>query len=115
MLAQATFKRNSILGTFRAAAELMSKAPGQRVMFLFSDGFSLLDTRGNVESLDLQQAISRAVRSAVVVYSINSKGLEAPLEIDASRRWRFDEGLRPHFPRPALELRVASEKEAQTG
>jgi VWFA-related protein len=50
VLAQTTFRRNSILGTFRAAAELMSKAPGQRLMFLFSDGFSLLDNRGNVET-----------------------------------------------------------------
>jgi VWFA-related protein len=113
VLAQATFKRNSVLGTFRAAAELMSKAPGQRVMFFFSDGFSLLDTVGNVESLDLQQAISRAVRSAVVVYSINSKGLEAPVEIDASRRSMraFD---------PSLLGRISiyastSEKEAQDG
>src|SRR5438034_2635484 len=97
VLAQATFRRNSILGTFRAAAELMSKAPGQRVMFFFSDGFSLLDTRGNVESLDLQQAISRAVRSAVVVYSINSKGLEAPVEIDASRRGGSMRAFDPTF------------------
>jgi len=111
VLAQATFKRTSILGTFRAAAELMSKAPGQRVMFFFSDGFSLLDSRGNVESLDLQQAISRAVRSAVVVYSINSKGLEAPVEIDASRR-----GMRafdPSFLGRLSGYASASEKEAQ--
>src|SRR5215471_6771719 len=33
VLAQASFKRTSLLGTFKAAAELMSKAPGQRVMF----------------------------------------------------------------------------------
>lgn len=113
VLAQATFKRNSILGTFRAAAELMSKAPGQRVMFFFSDGFSLLDSRGNVESLDLQQAISRAVRSAVVVYSINSKGLEAPVEIDASRR-----GMRafdPSFLGRLSSYASAAEKEAQDG
>lgn len=115
VLAQATFKRNSILGTFRAAAELMSKAPGQRVMFFFSDGFSLLDTRGGVESLDLQQAISRAVRSGLVVYSIYSKGLEAPVEIDASRRGpsmrAFDPGLLGRISSYAS----ASEKDAQDG
>jgi VWFA-related protein len=115
VLAQATFKRNSILGTFRAAAELMSKAPGQRVMFFFSDGFSLLDTRGNVESLDLQQAISRAVRSAVVVYSINSKGLEAPLEIDASRRGGSMRAFDPSFLGRLSSYASASEKEAQDG
>jgi len=107
VLAQASFKRNSILGTFRAAAELMSKAPGQRVMVFFSDGFSLLNSQGNVESLDLQQAISRAVRSGVVVYSINSKGLEPPLEIDASRRGSLNGRLSSYAS--------ASEKEAQDG
>jgi VWFA-related protein len=86
VLNQASYKRTSLLGTFRAAAELMSKAPGQRVMFFFSDGFSQFDSRGYVDSIELQQAISRAVRSGLVVFSINSKGLEAPLEVDASRR-----------------------------
>ena len=115
VLAQASFKRTSLLGTFRAAAELMSKAPGQRVMFFFSDGFTLLDSRGNVDSIEIQQAISRAVRSGLVVFSINSKGLEPPAEIDASRRapshGAFD---------PAINGRIASyvsaaEKEFQDG
>jgi len=115
VLAQATFKRNSILGTFRAAAELMSKAPGQRVMFFFSDGFSLLNNRGNVESLDLQQATSRAVRSGVVVYSINSKGLEAPLEMDASRRGPSVSAFDPSLLGRLSSYASASEKEAQDG
>ena len=115
VLSQTTWRRNSILGTFRAAAELMSRAPGQRLMFFFSDGFSLLDNRGNVETSDLRQAISVAARSGTVVFSINSKGLEAPIEIDASRRGpsyrAFD---------PALNGRLStyaswSEKESQDG
>jgi VWFA-related protein len=115
VLSQSTWRRNSILGTFRAAAELMSRAPGQRLMFFFSDGFSLLDNRGNVETSDLRQAISVAARSGTVVFSINSKGLEAPVEIDASRRGpsyrAFD---------PALNGRLStyaswSEKESQDG
>ena len=115
VLAQASFKRNSILGTFRAAAELMSKAPGQRVMFFFSDGFSLLNNHGNVESLDLQQAISRAVRAGAVVYSINSKGLEAPLEIDASRRGPAFRAFDPSLLGRLLSYASASEKESQDG
>ncbi len=87
VLAQAAFKRNSILGTFRAAAELMSKAPGQRVMFFFSDGFSLL----------------------------NSKGLEAPLEIDASRRGGSMRAFDPSFLGRVSSYASASEKEAQDG
>src|SRR5262249_12539486 len=85
VLSTATYKRTNLLATIRAAAELMSRAPGQRVMFFISDGLSLYDNRGIAESVDLQQAISRAVRSGVVVYSINSRGLEPPADIDASR------------------------------
>ena len=115
VLAQASYKRTSLLGTFRAASDLMSKAPGQRVMFLFSDGFSLLDARGNIESLDLQQAISRAVRSGLVVFSINSKGLEAPLEIDASRRGPSHGAFDPTLNGRLSGYASASEKEAQDG
>ena len=115
VLAQNAFRRNSILGTFRAAAELMSKAPGQRLMFLFSDGFSLLDVRGNVETVDLQQAISRAVRSGTVVFSINSKGLQAPLEIDASRRGPAYRAFDPSLQGRLAAYASASEKDEQDG
>jgi len=84
-------------------------------MFLFSDGFSLLDSRGNVETLDLQQAISRAVRSGVVVYSINSKGLQAPLEIDASRRGAAYQAFDPSLQGRLSSYASASEKDAQDG
>jgi VWFA-related protein len=115
VLAQNTFRRNSVLGTFRAAAELMSKAPGQRLMFLFSDGFSLLDSRGNVETLDLRQAISKAARSGIVVYSIDSKGLQPPIEIDASRRGPSYRAFDPSLQGRLSSYASASEKDAQDG
>jgi VWFA-related protein len=115
VLAQNNFRRSSILGTFRAAVELMSKAPGQRLMFLFSDGFSLLDARGIVETQDLQQAISRAVRSGTVVFSICSKGLQAPLEIDASRRGPSFRAFDPSLQGRLASYASASEKDAQDG
>lgn len=115
VLTQATYRRNSVLGTLRAATELMSKAPGQRLMFLFSDGFSLLDSRGNVETLDLQQAISKAVRSGTVVFSINSKGLQAPLEIDASRRGPTLRSFDPSLQGKLAQYASTSEKEEQDG
>jgi VWFA-related protein len=115
VLAQASFKRTSVLGTFRAAAELMAKAPGQRVMFLFTDGFSMLDSRGNVDSLDLQQAISRAVRSGLVVYSISTKGLEPPIDIDGSRRAMSMSAFDPSLFGRLSSYASASEKESQDG
>ena len=119
VLSFSTYKRTSLLGSLTAASEVMSRAPGQRVLFLFSEGFSLLDSRGNSETGDLQQAISRAVRAGVVVYSIDAKGLEPPADIDGSRR-----GLRANsltgIPDPGLVNRVmsyisASEKEDRDG
>ena len=115
VLAQNNFRRNSILGTFGAAVELMSRAPGQRLMFLFSDGFSLLDARGVVETQDLRQAISRAVRSGTVVFSINSKGLQAPLEIEASRRGPSFRAFDPSLQGRLASYASASEKDAQDG
>jgi VWFA-related protein len=115
VLAQNNFRRGSVLGTFRAAVELMSKAPGQRLMFLFSDGFSLLDARGVVETQDVKQAISRAVRSGTVVFSINSKGLQAPLEIDASRRGPAYRAFDPSLQGRLSSYASTSEKDAQDG
>lgn len=119
VLDSVAYKRTSLLGTFMAASGLMSRAPGQRVMVLFSDGFSLIDSRGNSESSDLQQAISKAVRSGVVVYSINAKGLEPPAHIDASRRGlainAVGGGIDPTLIGRVMSYVSASEKEAQNG
>jgi len=115
VLTTATYKRTSLLETLKAAAELMSRAKGQRVMFFFSDGFSLFDNRGGVESQDLQLAISSAVRSGVVIYSISTRGLEAPPEIDASRRGLSAGAFDPTIMGRLASYTSASEKEAQDG
>ena len=82
VLSMSDYKRTSVLNTLQAAFGLMAHAPGQRVMFFYSDGFSMIDSRGNTGTHDVQAAVSRATRSGVVVYSINSRGLEGPIETD---------------------------------
>ena len=119
VLALAANKRTSLLDTLQAAFGLMARAPGQRVMFLFSDGFSLIDNRGNTETRDVQSVISRAVRAGVVVYSINAKGLEAPLDTDPTLPSLKINSVSGTID-PGLIGRVnsylsASEKEAQDG
>lgn len=57
--------------------------PGQRMVALFSEGFTLSDTGGMNDPSDLQAVISRAVRYGVVIYSISAVGLK-PLVIPAS-------------------------------
>jgi len=52
---------------------------------VFSDGFTMRDSSGDIYDSGIQSVINRAVRSGVVIYSIDAKGLTAPATIDASR------------------------------
>src|SRR5262249_18504492 len=51
---------------------------------MVSDGFTLFDTGGGQDTNDLQSVTSRAVRSGVVIYSIDAKGLQPPSLFSAS-------------------------------
>jgi VWFA-related protein len=86
VLTRAVFKRKAVAGSIRASAELLAKVAGQRLLLLISDGFSLMDLHGNTDTSDVRSAIDKALRSGVVIYSINAKGLEAPSEANASLR-----------------------------
>jgi VWFA-related protein len=86
VLTQSAAKRDRLVAAVQAAARELAKAPGQRLLFLISDGFSLMDRRGNMDTGDLERAISGAARSGVVIYSVNAKGLEPPPESDGTRR-----------------------------
>lgn len=85
VLAEATYKRKNLIGTLRAATDLMGTLAGQRLMVLLSDGFSMFDSQGSFDSSELRAVISRAVRHGVVINSIDAGGLEPPPQFDASR------------------------------
>ncbi len=82
----ASYKRQSTLGVLSAVAERIMGMPGQRLLLLLSDGFSMRNPYGAPDTGDVQSAISKAVRSGVIIYSIDVKGLEVAAEFDASRR-----------------------------
>jgi VWFA-related protein len=86
ILEEAAFMRDSTLLTLKELAAQMTSLPGQRMIVLFSDGFSLRDMGGHAETLELNAAISRAVRSGVAIYSIDSKGLTTPPLFSAGSR-----------------------------
>jgi VWFA-related protein len=86
ILAEASYKRQATLLTLKAVAERMAGLPGQRLIALFSDGFTLHGPRGYVNTNDLQDAVSRAVRSGVAIYSIDAKGLQPPSMFNAALR-----------------------------
>jgi VWFA-related protein len=84
ILAEATSLRRATLITLREVVRRLSDLPGQRLLVMVSDGFTLFDTGGGQDTNDLQSVTSRAVRSGVVIYSIDAKGLQPPALFDAS-------------------------------
>lgn len=84
ILADASFRRRVMLATLKGVVERVAEMPGQRMIAVFSEGFSLSGFSGGQEPGDLQPAVSRAVRSGVVIYAIAAQGLQ-PMMIPASQ------------------------------
>jgi VWFA-related protein len=77
ILADETGRRRRTLAALEAIAGQMASLPGQRLLALFTDGFTLADTRGDTASSDVRSAVDRAVRAGVVIYSIDPGGLQS--------------------------------------
>jgi VWFA-related protein len=84
VLTEATYMRRATLITLKEVVQRLSDLPGQRLLVMVSDGFTLFDSGGSQDTNDLQAVTSRAVRSGVVIYSIDAKGLQPPALFDAS-------------------------------
>jgi len=90
VLSEASYRRAATLGTLKNAAQSMANLPGQRMLALYSDGFTMMDSLGVPDTAGLRDAINKAVLSGVVIYSIDSRGLQTPSYYDASIRGVFD-------------------------
>jgi VWFA-related protein len=101
IISEATYRRRVTLMTLKAVADRLAEMPGQRLIMLLTDGFTMLDNAGVIDSSDLQAASSRASRSGVVVYSFGAKGLATLSIFDATRRGTFN-------PDPGLANRIVS-------
>jgi VWFA-related protein len=84
MLAEATWERRVTLATLRAVAERMASLPGQRLIVMLSDGFTLYGQGGSFDTGDLEAVTSKAAVAGVLIYSIDAKGLQPPSGFDAS-------------------------------
>lgn len=107
ILSEAGYQSRSTLLTLKAVAEAMAALPGQRLIVLFSDGFTLWDGNGQNTS-EVQSVVSRAVRSGVTIYSIDAGGLRPPSFFDASRS---NAGTNPRI----MSYSNASERDLQDG
>ena len=119
ILAEASFRRRVMLNTLKGVVERVADMPGQRMIAVFSEGFSMAGIAGGSEPGDLQPAVNRAVRSGVVIYSIAAQGLQ-PVMITASQRGTVA-GRRRESPEIRNEVAdlsstmAASERDMQIG
>jgi VWFA-related protein len=84
VLFESEHRRRALLSVIRELAERIAALPGQRLILFISDGFTMFDRYGGSDTGDLRTAISKAVRSGAIIYSLDAKGLLPPMEFDAS-------------------------------
>ncbi|HKV42570.1 MAG TPA: VWA domain-containing protein, partial [Blastocatellia bacterium] len=85
ILSEAGYGRRVTLLTLKAVIDRLATMPGQRIVAMLSDGFTLRDDSGRMESSELDQVTSSAARSGVVIYSIFAPGLVGLPMFDASQ------------------------------
>jgi len=73
---EASYQREISLYALKGLIEQMIGMPGQRMIAFISDGFTMYGRDGSLKSDELQSVISLAVRSGVVVYAMDAKGLQ---------------------------------------
>ncbi|HET9530898.1 MAG TPA: VWA domain-containing protein, partial [Blastocatellia bacterium] len=84
IIARETNLRNAVLGTLRAVCDRMAEMPGQRIVVMMSDGFTLLEQGGGEDNNSLRAVTGRAARSGVVIYSLEAKGLTVSTGLNAA-------------------------------
>jgi VWFA-related protein len=100
ILAQAGNLTTASLASLESLARSSAQLPGRKLIFLISDGFFLNSL--NSDTLDRIRKITlAAARAGVVIYSIDARGLVAPMA-DASTPGDFD---------PSGRLQRASSRE----
>jgi VWFA-related protein len=86
ILSESSASRAAMLGTLRGFAEQMIDLPGKRMIVVFSDGFTMRDSQGDIYNSEIQSVTNRAARSGVVIYSIDARGLQSPATVNAGLR-----------------------------
>lgn len=74
-----SYFRRVTLQTLTAVSSQMGAMPGQRLIAFFSDGFTI----GVDDRQEFNQAVGRAARQGVLIYSFSPQGLQTPLEFTA--------------------------------
>jgi VWFA-related protein len=86
VLLQESSLRQASLSVLKAIAERLTNMPGQRILTVFSEGFTLLSDTAGRDLADVKAVTGRAARAGVVIYSFDTKGLAVNDQIDASHQ-----------------------------
>jgi VWFA-related protein len=73
LLLEAATRRRAVTSSIRAAAERLEAASSQRVIALFSAGFSMIAPGGEIAIDDVRPAMSTAAHSGVMVYCFDAR------------------------------------------
>lgn len=79
---QAALLSSGVLNTLESAAAARSPAPGRRLLYFISEGFTL-DTQEGDSLRHFRRVVDAAARSGTVVYTLDTRGLAAGM-FDAS-------------------------------
>ncbi|HEY7546301.1 MAG TPA: VWA domain-containing protein, partial [Blastocatellia bacterium] len=84
IISQETYFRKAALITLKSVCDRMADMPGQRMIAMLSDGFTVWDEAGSVDNDEVRAVTGRASRSGIVIYTLDAKGLEVSPEFKAS-------------------------------
>jgi VWFA-related protein len=113
-LSSEAYRRKVMLLVLRAATTRLAQMPGQRILVFLTDGFTMLNNSGSLDTGELQSATSSAVRSGIIIYSIDTRGLEVSPLFDASMPSLTVGGLSGSLAQADRYI-SASERELQDG
>jgi VWFA-related protein len=112
IVAEAGYKRRVTLLALKAIAERLAEMPGQRLIVMISDGFTMLSSSGTIDADELRSVTSRASRHGVVIYSVDAKGLTGMSLFSATAN-RFDPN--PQSASALLSFINAGDRDLENG
>lgn len=75
-LAEAIAKRRLTLGALQAVLKQLAELPGQRLVLMVSDGFSLMGESGEFQTAEIEAVVGQAGRAGILLHALDARGLE---------------------------------------
>ncbi len=87
VLAESRIRRKAMLDSLDGLCGQLAELPGQRLVLVYTDGFSLRDFEGLPNKQDLRGFLTRASQSGVVVSTLVASGLGSGTGLGAEERF----------------------------